>query len=69
MEALDVNIVEIDVWSKMNPRFEKELKDVEDVSDENLEKIIELEPDLIIGLSNIKNIDKLKQIAPTVTYI
>lgn len=65
---LGVNIVGIDQWSKMNPRFEKELKDVEVVSDENLEKIIELEPDLIIGLSNIKNIDKLKKIAPTVTY-
>jgi len=65
---LGVNIVGVDVWSKSNPRFEKELKDAEEVSDENLEKIIELNPDLIIGLSNIKNIDKLKEIAPTVTY-
>jgi iron complex transport system substrate-binding protein len=65
---LGVNIVGIDKWSKMNPRFEEELKDVKEVSDESLEKIIELEPDLIIGLSNIKNIDKLKEIAPTVTY-
>jgi iron complex transport system substrate-binding protein len=44
------------------------MKDVAEVSDEDLEKIIELEPDLIIGLSNIKNIDKLSEIAPTVTY-
>ncbi|MFD2680282.1 iron-hydroxamate ABC transporter substrate-binding protein [Bacillus seohaeanensis] len=65
---LGVNIVGVDKWSKMNPRFEEELKDVEEVSDESLEKIIELEPDLIIGLSNIKNIDKLSEIAPTVTY-
>jgi iron complex transport system substrate-binding protein len=65
---LGVNIVGVDVWSKNNPTFEKELKDVEEVSDENLEKIIELEPDLIIGLSNIKNLDKLSEIAPTVTY-
>ena len=65
--ALDVNIVGVDAWSKMNPRFEK-LKDVEEVTDENLEKIIELNPDLIIGLSNIKNVDKLKEIAPTVTF-
>src|SRR5699024_3805154 len=43
-------------------------KDAEEVSDENLEKIIELEPDLIIGLSNIKNYDKLSEIAPTVTF-
>lgn len=65
---LGVNVVGADVWSKTNPTFEEELKDVEEVSDESLEKIIELEPDLIIGLSNIKNIDKLSEIAPTVTY-
>jgi iron complex transport system substrate-binding protein len=65
--ALDVKMVGVDSWSKMNPRFEK-LKDVEEVTDENLEKIIELDPDLIIGLSTIKNVDKLKEIAPTVTF-
>ncbi|MFF2456122.1 iron-hydroxamate ABC transporter substrate-binding protein [Peribacillus simplex] len=65
--ALDVNLVGVDSWSKMNPNF-KELKNVEEVTDENLEKIIELNPDLIIGLSTIKNVDKLKEIAPTVTY-
>jgi iron complex transport system substrate-binding protein len=65
---LGVNIVGVDVWSKNNPTFEKEMKDVTEVSDEDLEKIIELEPDLIIGLSNIKNLDKLSEIAPTVTY-
>ncbi|WP_044640292.1 iron-hydroxamate ABC transporter substrate-binding protein [Risungbinella massiliensis] len=66
--ALDVNLVGVDSWSKMNPRFAEQLKDVKEVSDENLEKIIELNPDLIIGLSNTKNIEKLKKIAPTVTY-
>lgn len=65
---LGVNVVGVDVWSKNNPTFADELKDVEEVSDESLEKIIELEPDLIIGLSNIKNVDKLSEIAPTVTY-
>lgn len=66
--ALGVNLAGTDSWSKMNPRFEEDLKDVEEISDENLEKIIELEPDLIIGLSTSKNIDKLSEIAPTVTY-
>ncbi len=66
--ALDVNLVGVDSWSKKNPRFDQKLKDVEEVSDESLEKIIELDPDLIIGLSNIKNVDKLNEIAPTVTY-
>lgn len=66
--ALDVPLVGVDAWSKANPRFEEELQGVEEVTEDNLEKIIELEPDLIIGLSTIKNIDKLKEIAPTVTY-
>lgn len=65
--ALGVNLVGVDSWAKQNPRFEQ-LKDVAEVSDESLEKIIELDPDLIIGLSTINNIDKLKEIAPTVTY-
>ncbi|KRE32728.1 iron-hydroxamate ABC transporter substrate-binding protein [Paenibacillus sp. Soil724D2] len=66
--ALKVNLVGVDSWSKMNPRFETTLKAAQEVSDESLEKLIELKPDLIIGLSSIKNVDKLKQIAPTVTY-
>lgn len=66
--ALDVNLVGVDSWSKMNPRFDEILTDVEEVSDESLEQIIELDPDLIIGLSTINNIDKLNEIAPTVTY-
>lgn len=66
--ALGVPVVGVDEMSKTNPNFEEKLKNVEAVSDESLEKIIELKPDLIIGLSDIKNIDKFKQIAPTVTY-
>jgi len=66
--ALGVNLVGVDSWSKMNPRYQDKLKDVAEVSEDNLEKIIELNPDLIIGLSTVKNLDKLKEIAPTVTY-
>src|SRR5690625_2826827 len=51
-----------------NPNFTEELEGVQEVSDESLEEIIELDPDLIIGLSTIKNIDKLNEIAPTVTF-
>ncbi|WMT38973.1 iron-hydroxamate ABC transporter substrate-binding protein [Paenibacillus sp. D2_2] len=65
---LGVPLVGVDEMSKENPNFQDKLKDVEAVTDESLEKIIELNPDLIIGLSDIKNIDKLKKIAPTVTY-
>ena len=42
--------------------MKKNLQDVEEVSEESLEKIIELDPDLIIGLSTIKNVDKLKKL-------
>lgn len=66
--ALDIDLVGIDSWTKMNPRFAEKLNGVEEVTEDTLEKIIELEPDLIIGLSTIKNIDKLNEIAPTVTY-
>ncbi|OCT16096.1 ABC transporter substrate-binding protein [Paenibacillus pectinilyticus] len=68
--ALGVPLVGADEMSKANPNpsFQEKLKNVEAVSDESLEKIIELKPDLIIGLSDIQNIDKFKKIAPTVTY-
>lgn len=66
--ALGVPLVGVDEMSKSNPNFEEKLAKTEVVTDESLEKIIELNPDLIIGLSDINNIDKLKQIAPTVTY-
>ncbi|WP_257348304.1 iron-hydroxamate ABC transporter substrate-binding protein [Pseudalkalibacillus decolorationis] len=66
--ALDGNIVGIDQWTNMNPLFQESLEGVEVVSEENLEKIIELEPDLIIAGSHMKNIDKLNKIAPTVVY-
>jgi iron complex transport system substrate-binding protein len=65
---LGVNLVGVDSWSAMNPNFTGELEGVEVVSNQDLEKIIELEPDLIIGLNNIENADKLQEIAPTVLF-
>ncbi|MBM7572762.1 iron-hydroxamate ABC transporter substrate-binding protein [Aquibacillus albus] len=66
--ALDVPIVGVDAWSMGNPLYEEKLEGVEEVSEENLEKIIELNPDLIIGLASTKNLDKISEIAPTVTF-
>lgn len=66
--ALDVNLVGVDAWAKMNPQWEEDLAEVEEVSDESLETILELEPDLIIGLTGINNVDKLNEIAPTVLF-
>jgi iron complex transport system substrate-binding protein len=66
--ALGVPLVGVDPMSKTNPKFEEKLKQIEAVTDESLEKIMQMQPDLIIGMSGIKNIDQLKKIAPTVIY-
>ncbi|MDQ1234772.1 iron complex transport system substrate-binding protein [Paenibacillus sp. SORGH_AS306] len=66
--ALGVPLVGVDSWTKADPNFAEQLKDVAEVSDDNLEKIIELKPDLIIAASDTKNIEKLKKLAPVVTY-
>ena len=63
--ALKGKIVGIDKWSKNNPTFLNLIKDIPEVSDENLEQIIELNPDLIITAATDKNIDKLKSIGIT----
>ncbi|GGE82905.1 iron complex transport system substrate-binding protein [Priestia taiwanensis] len=66
--ALSENVVGVDSWTKGSPLFQDKLKDVKEVSEENLETIIELDPDLIISLSTVKDLKKLQEIAPTVTY-
>ncbi|TFB21770.1 iron-hydroxamate ABC transporter substrate-binding protein [Filobacillus milosensis] len=66
--SLDANIVGVDSWTKNSPLFRDKLTDAQVVTEEDLEKIIELDPDVIIGLSSMKNIDQLKEIAPTVTF-
>ncbi|MEW4327157.1 ABC transporter substrate-binding protein [Rossellomorea marisflavi] len=66
--SLEGKLVGIDEWTEMNPLFTDKLKDVEVVGDDQLEKIIELDPDLIIAGSQTKNLDKMKEIAPTVAF-
>ncbi|WP_136608169.1 iron-hydroxamate ABC transporter substrate-binding protein [Paenibacillus dokdonensis] len=66
--SLDGTLVGVDEWTNKNPLFKDKLSGVKVVSPEDLEKIIELDPDLIITGSDSKNIDKLKEIAPTVAY-
>jgi len=65
---LGVNVVGIDSWSKDNPNFQDKIKDAVVVENTDIEKIIELDPDLIIGLNGIENADKLAEIAPTVLF-
>ncbi|KMY32749.1 ABC transporter substrate-binding protein [Lysinibacillus xylanilyticus] len=65
---LGVNVVGIDSWTADNPNFQDEIKDAVVVENTDIEKIIELDPDLIIGLNGIENADKLAEIAPTVLF-
>ncbi|GIQ66747.1 ABC transporter substrate-binding protein [Paenibacillus cisolokensis] len=66
--SLGGTLVGVDEWTNKNPLFTDKLNGVEVVTEDNLEKIIELEPDLIIADASSKNLDKLKEIAPTVAY-
>ncbi|MFC4596830.1 iron-hydroxamate ABC transporter substrate-binding protein [Cohnella hongkongensis] len=66
--SLDGNLVGVDEWTKKNPLFADKLADVETVSDADLEKIIELEPDLILAGSWMNNLDRMSEIAPTIVY-
>ncbi|MEK0313361.1 iron-hydroxamate ABC transporter substrate-binding protein [Cohnella sp. 56] len=66
--SLGGTLVGVDEWTAGNPLFKDKVQGVAVVTAENLEKIIELNPDLIIVGSTEKNIDKLKEIAPTVVY-
>lgn len=66
--ALDGTLVGVDQWTNTNPLFTDKLEGIEVVSEDKLEKIIELEPDLIIAGTEMKNLEKLSQIAPTVTF-
>lgn len=51
-----------------NPYFDGMLDDVELITSDALEKMTELEPDLIITFSSDENLSQLEKIAPTVAY-
>ncbi|REK75636.1 iron-hydroxamate ABC transporter substrate-binding protein [Paenibacillus paeoniae] len=66
--SLGVKLVGVDEWTYGNPLFKEMLTDTAVVSETSLEKILELEPDLILAGAHINNIAKLQEIAPTVVY-
>ncbi len=66
--ALGVHLVGVDSYAKQDPLFAKQLEHVEVVTDSDLDKIMKLKPDLIVGLSNTNNVERLKAIAPVVLY-
>ncbi len=53
--AMDVELVGVDEWTKANPLFADRLEGVQTVSDEKLEEVLALKPDLIIAGSTMKN--------------
>ena len=65
---LGIPVVGADQWSMDNPQFKDALKDAKLISDEDVEKIAELKPDLIIGYDTVKNKEKIEKIAPTVLF-
>lgn len=65
---LNVHLVGVDSYAKANKNFASKLKNVKVISEDNVEAIAALKPDLIIGYSTTKNADKIKKIAPTVLY-
>ncbi|SDJ30779.1 iron complex transport system substrate-binding protein [Natribacillus halophilus] len=64
--TVDANVVGAGSIAFDNPFLEEELAGVEDIGEPpNVEKILELDPDLIVAMYD-DNIDQLEQIAPTV---
>ncbi|QQK75560.1 ABC transporter substrate-binding protein [Salicibibacter cibarius] len=64
--TVDANIVGAGSIAFDNPFLEEELEEVEDIGEPpNVEKILELDPDLIVTMYD-ENLDQLEQIAPTV---
>jgi iron complex transport system substrate-binding protein len=62
------NLVGATSWDFLNERYDEYLEGVEEVSENNLEGIIALNPDLIIAQPGIANLEQIKEIAPTVLY-
>ncbi|MEC1543526.1 iron-hydroxamate ABC transporter substrate-binding protein [Bacillus halotolerans] len=64
--SVGAHVVGSGSWSFDNPFLKSKLKEVKDVGDPiSVEKVMELQPDLIVVM-NEENVDKLKKIAPTV---
>ncbi len=63
---LGVTPIAVNEWVKGNKFFGNQIKDVEVVADGEIEKLVELEPDLIITFTSDQNIKKYSEIAPVV---
>ena len=66
--SLDGDLVGVDQWSKANPLFTEDLADVTQITEEDPESVLAVEPDLIIAGTNMQNLEELEKIAPTVVF-
>lgn len=67
---LSLGVIPVGVrdWPKNSKFYEGKLDAVETVDSDALEKVMKLNPDLIITQTDDKNIKKLSEIAPTVAF-
>lgn len=63
---LGITPIAVNEWVKGNKFFGDKLENVEVVAEGSIEKLVELEPDLIIAYSSDNNLKKYSEIAPTV---
>lgn len=63
---LGITPVAVNQYPKQNKFYGDALDDVEVVTEDSLEKLLELNPDLIITYTTDKNIKKYEEIAPTI---
>ncbi|MFW6298498.1 MAG: ABC transporter substrate-binding protein [Bacillota bacterium] len=66
--AADGNVVGAPNWDFMNETYESYLEDTTEISEDDVEGIVELEPDLILAQPDTANLDQLREIAPTVVF-
>ncbi|MCA0986661.1 iron-hydroxamate ABC transporter substrate-binding protein [Guptibacillus algicola] len=64
---LGITPIAVNEYPKSNKFYGDKLEDVEVVTADSYEKLLELNPDLIITYSDDKNLKKYEEIAPTVT--
>ena len=65
---LGITPIAVNEWPKQNKFYGGKLDGVEVVTSDSLEKLLELNPDLIVTYSDDKNVKKYSQIAPTVVF-
>ncbi|HZG15280.1 MAG TPA: iron-hydroxamate ABC transporter substrate-binding protein [Candidatus Bathyarchaeia archaeon] len=63
---LGITPIAVNEWVKENAFFQGKLDGVEVVTEDSIEKLLELNPDLIITYTSDKNLKKYAEIAPTV---